>query len=76
MKLIEHIQVIQLLVYPFKRIGPYLFGADAFQNTFGLAWVVPEIGLVGYGLFVFYFNNLTIVVKDTSSKPTHGLLNP
>jgi len=55
-----------------KGIGPDLFGPDTSQNGFSLLGIVPKIGLVGDELLVFYFGNLAIVVKDTSSRPPHG----
>jgi hypothetical protein len=50
-------------------IGPDFLGAKLFQCSFCLFGIIPEIGLLGNQLFVFYFDDLTIVVKDTSSKP-------
>jgi len=41
------------------------------QNGFGLFRIVPEIGLLGNQLFVFYLSDLTIVVKDTSSRRSY-----
>jgi len=51
-----------------KGIGPNFFGADVFQNSFSLFGIVPEISLLGDEFFIIYFNALTIVVKDTSSR--------
>jgi hypothetical protein len=55
-----------------KGIRPDFFGPDIFQDEFGLFGIVPKISLVGDEFFVFYFGNLAIVVKDTSSRPPHG----
>jgi hypothetical protein len=54
-----------------KRIRPDLFGPDVFQGSFGLLGIIPEIGLLGDQLFIFYFEALTIVVKDTPSRRSH-----
>jgi hypothetical protein len=53
----------------FIRIRPDFLGAQFLKFGFGFFRTVPEIGLLGNEFFVFYFNDLTIVVKDTSSKP-------
>jgi len=37
--------------------------------------IIPEIGIQGLLFFVGYFDFLASYVKDTSSKPQHGLLN-
>ena len=73
LKFIEYFQVVQLFAYFFVSIRPDFLGAYFFQREFGLFGVGPEIGLLCDALFVFNFYFLAIVVKDTSSKPLHGL---
>lgn len=72
MKFIENFEVVELLVYFFIRVGPDFLRADVLQDDFRLFGVVPKIVLLGDAFFVFDFYFLTIVVKDTSSKPRHG----
>jgi hypothetical protein len=72
MELIQYLEVFDGLVDVFKRVSPYFFRPDIFQNHFGLLWICPEISLLGDQLFILYFNCLTIVVKDTSSRRSRG----
>jgi hypothetical protein len=71
-KFIKHLEVLHLFVDFFKGVSPNLLGPDIFKDGFGLPGVVPKISLVGDEFFVFYFVDLAIVVKDTSSRPPHG----
>jgi hypothetical protein len=57
------------------RICPDFYSAEFPKLHLRFLWIVPEIGLLGDLLLVFYFNDLAIVVKDTSSKPMCGLSN-
>jgi len=71
MKFIQHFQVFEKFVDTFKGVCPDLFQAEGMKDCFSLFWIIPEIGLLGNKLFVFYFNDLTIVVKDTSSRRSY-----
>src|SRR5205085_3575 len=70
----QHFEVVELLINLFIRVGPNLFGAYVLQKCFRLFGVIPEIGLLGDALFVFYLGTLAIVVKDTSSRRRYDLL--
>src|SRR5690606_27904073 len=72
-KFIKYFQVVNKLLHALVRVGPHFLGPQIFQDSFGLFRVVPEIGLLGNEFFVFYFDDLTIVVKDTSLKPRCAL---
>jgi hypothetical protein len=72
-KFVEHLQVVQQAAYVVVRVRPDFLGANVFENWFRLLGVVPKIRLVRNAFFVFYFGLFAIVVKDTSSKPPHGL---
>jgi len=71
-KFIEHVQIFNLFVYPFKSVGPDFLGPYTVKNNFSLLGVIPKIRLMGDAFFVFYFVDLAIVVKDTSSRQPRG----
>ena len=66
-----NIVIVEKLIHALKSIRPDFLLADVVQNGFGLFRIVPEIGLLGNQLFVFYLSDLTIVVKDTSLRRSY-----
>jgi len=74
-KLIQNVEVVELFADPVECIGPDLLGPDVLQDSLSLLRIVPEIGLVGDTLLVFYFRPLAVVVKDTSSRRRYDLLD-
>jgi hypothetical protein len=72
MKLIEHVEVVDLFAHGLIGIRPYFLGPDVLQDGFRLFRIIPEISLVGNPLFVFDFYAFSIVVKDTSSRQPRG----
>src|SRR5690606_36123108 len=70
---IQHFEILDFLVQAFKRSSPGFSGLDLFHGFFGFFRIVPKVCLGRYGLKVLDLYFLTIVVKDTSSKPMCGL---
>jgi len=72
MKFVQNLKVLNGFIDLLKGVGPDLFRADVLQNNLSLLRICPKIGLLGDELLIFYFNSLTIVVKDTSSRRSLG----
>jgi hypothetical protein len=68
MKFIDSFQIFKCGSELCKTVCPDLFGLDGFHHTFSLLRVVPKAWLRSELFFFFYFFNLAIVVKDTSSR--------
>src|SRR5690606_15527555 len=65
---VQHFEVVKRLAYLLESVSPHLLRAQFAKHSFCLAWILPKICLLGDSFFVAYFYNLTIVVKDTSSR--------
>jgi len=76
MEFLQYAKVVQEFGYLVEGVCPYLLRADILQYRFSLPRVVPEFRLLGDEFFVFYLNNLSVVVKDTSSRHPRAPLNP